>query len=80
MLNPEWVGTSGAANLLQITADDIKRRMSAGEFVTHKSTPNVTEIKFNKTDGTPKFIVDVPGEPDPTPPSAANPGGFYDGP
>ena len=75
LLNPEWVGTSGAANLLKTTESDIKQRMAAGEFVTRKSMPNVTEIKFHKTDGTPKFIVAVPGAADPTPPPAAKSGG-----
>lgn len=68
LLNPEWVGTTGAANLLKTTEADIKTRMAAGEFVTRKSTPAVTEIKFHKTDGTPKFIVAVPGAADPPPP------------
>jgi len=75
LLGPEWVGTSGAANLLKTTESDIKARTTAGEFVTRKSTPNVTEIKFHKTDGTPKFIVAVPGSPDPIPPPAAGSAG-----
>ena len=73
LLTPEWAGTSGAAGILKTTESDIKQRIAAGEFVTRQSTPNVTEIKFHKTDGTPKFIVAVPGAADPTRPGAASP-------
>jgi hypothetical protein len=58
----------GAAKILGITEKEIKARMAAGEFVTRNTTPNVTEIKFHKTDGTPKYIVAVLDAPDPVPP------------
>lgn len=73
LMAPEWPGLDGAANILSTTVKDIEARVAAGEFVTRKPTLNVTEIKFHKTDGTPKYIVAVPGAADPTPAPAQHP-------
>lgn len=67
LLTPAWLDVSGAAKQLATSVGDIESRIAAGEFVTRQATPNVTEIKFHKTNGTPKYIVAVPGAADPTP-------------
>lgn len=68
LLTPAWLGTSGAAKQLNTTEKDIEQRIKKGEFDTRQATANVSEIKFYKTDGTPKYIVAVPGAADPIPP------------
>ena len=80
LLTPAWLGISGAANQLNTTEREIKQRIANGEFVTKQATPNVTEIKFHMTDGTPKYIVAVPGAPSPTPPAAPPPNAPASGP
>lgn len=69
MPSPHWAGFSSAAKLLNTTDADIKKRIANGEFVTQQSTPNLNEIKFWKTDGSPKYIVADPNgsKPIPTP-------------
>ena len=67
LLTPAWLDIPSAAKQLKTSRRDVENRIANGEFIIQNPTPNVTEIRFHKTDGTPKYILAIPGVANPTP-------------